>query len=274
MGKIIKREFEKNTLYHIEIEMGTCQLFHVARITKIMHFEGSILGFMLLGKAIKEDKSLFESYTIQDHRKKIFESMDSIKAFDDISSFKLNLLEKAFIDLYYVFESSIQDCFRSIFFTYPVFIRFLNKRSIAYSDLSDKKFLIDNIERINKEIDITIEKLSKGKTLRQQIALLNKLPMKIQLTAEDLHMIDLFTKNRNLLVHHDGRITRSFIEWIEETQGQETNYEVGQYLIRDYLSQSPLNTYKDLVDRTVNYITNCISEAKNELDSLSESLKE
>jgi hypothetical protein len=96
MGKNLKREYEKSTLYHIENEMVTCHLSHTVRITKIIHFEESVLGFMLMSKAIKEDKSLFENYTMQDHRKKIFESLDSFNAFDQINSFRLNLPEKAY----------------------------------------------------------------------------------------------------------------------------------------------------------------------------------
>lgn len=274
MSKIIKREYEKSVLYFIENEMVTCKLFHTVRILNIMHFEGSILGFMLMSRAIKEDKSLFENYTMQDQIKKIFESLNSFNAFDEINSFRLNLLEKAYQDLYYAFESFIQDCFRSLFCTYPVLIRFYSKNLIAYSDLSDKNFLMNNEERINEAIDLTLEDFSKHKTLIQQIELLNQLPVNIIIPDKDIKLINEFTKNRNLLVHSDGRITRSFKKWIEENQGQETNYEVGHYLIRDYLSQSPLNSHRDLMQRTVDYLTNCISIAKNELDSFSESLNE
>lgn len=253
--------------------MHRCQLFHSVRILKIMQFEGAVTGFMLISQAIIKDQNLYKKYTEKEHRKKIIESLEVVNAFNNIESIKVELLEKAFQDLFHVLEAFVTDCFISLFCCYPIFLRFFNNNSIDYQHLADKTYLSQNEELINAEFDLTIERISKNKPLLQQIETLNKLPVSISIPEDDQLLIKEFTKLRNLIVHNDGRITMSYSKW-KKMHGIDTRTKPGHYLVRDYLSQTPFSLYKDLIDRTINTVVNALSASGEELDSFKKSLIE
>jgi len=265
MANIVKYEFKNSRLYDIENEMLICDLFYSTRISKIIQFESWAIGFLLISKAVREDKSLFNEYTKSDHRKKIMESLDtSLKAFDYTKQYQLELFEKAYLDLYQAFEHFILDCYRSIFCTYPKLIRLFNEKINIEYNPDDKAFKIYNEDNVNDSIDDTLEKFSRSKSIIELIETLNKLPVEINLSDRDSQQIMKFSKNRNLLIHNDGRISKAFTKKLEQKE-IDHDYEIGNYLTRDYLSKVPLNHYKELLDKTVKYITNKIASSDSKL---------
>lgn len=244
--------------------MIRCELFYMTRITKITQFEGWAIGFFLISKAVREDKSLFNEYTKADHRKKIIDSLDtSLRAFDYDKQYQLELFEKAYLDLYEAFEHLILDCYRSIFCTYPKLIQLFNEKIIIEFNLDEKPFNSYNEDKVNDGIDETLEKLSRTNIIGL-IETLNKLPVEIKLSDKDLHQIMKFSKNRNLIIHNDGRISKAFIKKLEQME-IDHDYEIGNYLTRDYLAKVPLNNYRELLDKTVKCITNKIASSSSKL---------
>jgi hypothetical protein len=272
MAHIVKYEFKRSRIYDIKNEMIRCELFYKTRITKIIQFEGWAIGFLLLSKAVKEDNSLFEEYTKADNRKKIIESLDTIGAFDYSKQYQVELFEKAYLDLYQAFECFILDCYPSIFCTYPKLLRLFNEKISGEYSLDEKLFIDNNEDIINDLIDETLDKLSRSKSIIEQIETLNKLPLEINLTKKDSEQIKIFSKNRNQLIHNAGRISKAFIKKLEQME-IEHNFEIGNFLTRDYLTKVPLNNYNDLLNNTVKYISNRIASANLRLQAFNADFK-
>jgi len=226
----MKYDFKIDRLYFIENEMQRCEMVYMNRIINITLFEGWSLGFILISKAVKEDQILFKAYTKKEHRKKIIDSLDEIKAFNSIDSYRRDIFEKSYIDLYQAFESFILDCYISIFYTFPKFIRLYDDKIDSSIDFSDKTFIRKNETLVNDLIDLTVDKISRNHLI-DQISSLNKLPVNIKLPIRDLKRIIKLSNTRNQLVHNDGKISNNFIKKLDK-QGINHNYKIGNYLTR------------------------------------------
>lgn len=260
----MKWDYKIDRIYYIDNEMQRCELVYINRISNIILFNGLALGYLLISKAVKEDKTLYNAYTKKEHRKKIIDSLDEIKAFDSIKRFRFELYEKLYIDLYQAFEYFILDCYRSIFLVYPKFIRIYNDKIDASYKLSDKRYINKNVALFNDLLDFTIEKLSRT-SIDDQISAFNKLPLNIRIPIRDLQRIIKFSKTRNQLVHNDGVISNQFLKKLDRQEIQH-NYKIGDYLMRDYLIKTPFDSYKTLLEKTVNRISNKISKSRKNLD--------
>lgn len=197
----MRYDYKKDRVYLLENEMQRCELVYLNRIGNIIRFSAWALGFILLSKAVKEDKSIFNLYTKKEHRRKVIKSLDDLHAFENIEIFQQEIYEKSYLDLYQAFEYFILDCYRSIFLTYPKFVRIYNKKGYIPVDLSDKVSIDNNEIKFNNLIEKTLEDISRA-SIKDQIYAFNKLPINLKIPKTDLDRIIKTSKTRNQLVHN------------------------------------------------------------------------
>jgi hypothetical protein len=259
----MRYDYKKNRVYFLENEMQRCELVYLNRTSNIILFSAWALGFILLSKAVKEDKSIFNLYTKKEHRRKIIKSLDDIYAFENIKIFQQELYEKSYLDLYQAFEYFILDCYRSIFLTFPKFVRIYNNKGSVPFDLSDKVSIDNNEVKFNNLIEKTLENISRA-SIKDQINAFNKLPINIKITKSDLDHIIKTSKTRNQLVHNDGRISIKFISELDNL-GIKHNYKNGEYLLWDTHLKKRVDSNKSLFDRTIKKISTRIAKSKQKL---------